>query len=55
MQNLVFTDVVQKYYAELDKGDIDGVVALFEVDAEYSSARVCAYERKRGDQILLRG
>ena len=36
MQNLLFTDVVQKYYAELDKGDVDEVVALFEVDAEYS-------------------
>lgn len=35
MQNLVFADVVQKYYAAVDKGDIDGVVALFEVDAEY--------------------
>ena len=36
MQHLVFTDVVQKYYAEVDKGDVDEVVALFEVDAEYS-------------------
>jgi uncharacterized protein len=36
MQHLVFTDVVQKYYAEVDKGDFEGVVALFEVDAEYS-------------------
>ena len=36
MQHLVFTDVVQKYYAEVDKGDVDRVVALFEVDAEYS-------------------
>ena len=34
MQNLVFTDVVQRYYAEVDKGDVDGVVALFEVDAD---------------------
>ncbi len=32
----VFTDLVQKYYAEVDKGDVEGVVALFEVDAEYS-------------------
>jgi ketosteroid isomerase-like protein len=36
MQHLVFTDVVQKYYAEVDKGVVDEVVALFEVDAEYS-------------------
>jgi ketosteroid isomerase-like protein len=36
MHHHVFTDVVQKYYAEVDKGDVDGVVALFEVDAEYS-------------------
>ena len=36
MQHLMFTDVVQKYYAEVDKGDVDEVVALFEVDAEYS-------------------
>jgi hypothetical protein len=36
MHRLVFTDVVQKYYAEVDKGDVDEVVALFEVDAEYS-------------------
>lgn len=36
MQNLLFTGVVQKYYAALDEGDVDEVVALFEVDAEYS-------------------
>lgn len=36
MRHHLFTDVVQKYYAAVDKGDIDGVVALFEVDAEYS-------------------
>ena len=31
----LFTDLVQKYYAEVDKGDVEAVVALFEVDAEY--------------------
>ena len=31
-----FADLVQRYYAEVDKGDVEGVVALFEVDAEYS-------------------
>ena len=36
MHHDVFTDLVQKYYAEVDKGDVEGVVALFEVDAEYS-------------------
>jgi ketosteroid isomerase-like protein len=36
MQHLVFTDVVQKYYLEVDEGDVDEVAALFEVDAEYS-------------------
>jgi ketosteroid isomerase-like protein len=36
MQHLVFTDVVQKYYGEVDKGVVDEIVALFEVDAEYS-------------------
>lgn len=36
MQYLDFTDVVQMYYAEVDKGDVDGIIALFEVDAEYS-------------------
>ena len=36
MHHHVFTDLVQKYYAEVDKGDVEGVVALFEVDAEYS-------------------
>ena len=32
----VFTALVQKYYEQVDKGDVEGVVALFEVDAEYS-------------------
>lgn len=32
----MFIDVVQKYYAEVDNGDVNEVVALFEVDAEYS-------------------
>lgn len=32
----VFTNLVQKYYAAVDEGDVEGVVALFEVDAEYS-------------------
>src|SRR5947209_8302533 len=36
MHHLVFADVVQKYYVAVDKGDVDGLVALFEVDAEYS-------------------
>jgi ketosteroid isomerase-like protein len=36
MHHHVFTDLVQKYYAEVDKGDVERVVALFEVDAEYS-------------------
>ena len=31
----VITDLVQQYYAEIDKGDVEGAVALFEVDAEY--------------------
>ena len=34
MQHLIFTDVIQKYLAKVDKGDVDGVVELFEVDAE---------------------
>lgn len=31
-----FTDVVQTYYAAVDKGEVDRVVALFELGAEYS-------------------
>jgi ketosteroid isomerase-like protein len=30
-----FADLVKQYYAEIDNGDLDRVVALFEVDAEY--------------------
>lgn len=36
MHQPIFTDIVQNYYAEIDKGDVEQVVALFEVDAEYS-------------------
>lgn len=36
MQHTVFTDVVQKYYVAVDNADVDGLVALFEADAEYS-------------------
>lgn len=36
MQQLMFTDVVEKYYTEVDKGDVDEIVALFEVDAQYA-------------------
>lgn len=36
MHQPIFTDIVQNYYTEIDKGDVDQVVALFEVDAEYS-------------------
>jgi ketosteroid isomerase-like protein len=35
-QQRSFADLVKQYYAEIDKGDIDRVIALFEVDAEYS-------------------
>ncbi len=31
----VFADLVRKYYAEVDTGDVEEIVALFEVDAEY--------------------
>jgi ketosteroid isomerase-like protein len=30
-----FTELVERYYAEVDKGDVEGIVALFEIDAEY--------------------
>jgi ketosteroid isomerase-like protein len=30
-----FTELVERYYAEVDKGDVEGIAALFEVDAEY--------------------
>jgi ketosteroid isomerase-like protein len=49
MQHLVFTDVVQKYYVEVDKGDVDGVVGLFEVDAEYSRP---GYAHLRGREAI---
>jgi ketosteroid isomerase-like protein len=49
MQHLIFTDIVQKYYAEVDKGDVDGVVALFEVDAEYSRP---GYARLSGREAI---
>jgi ketosteroid isomerase-like protein len=35
VQELRFTDLVQKYYTEVDNGDYDRVVALYEVDAQY--------------------
>jgi ketosteroid isomerase-like protein len=35
MQHLAFADLVQHYYAQVDRGDVDEVAALFEVDAEY--------------------
>ena len=53
MQHLVFTDVVQKYYLEVDEGDVDEVAALFEVDAEYSRP---GYAHMSGrEAIVLRG
>ncbi|MGV0602986.1 nuclear transport factor 2 family protein [Mycolicibacterium sp. XJ1904] len=36
MQQPAFTDVVQKYYAEVDGGDVNAVMELFESDAEYA-------------------
>lgn len=45
----VFTDLVQKYYAEVDKGDVEGVVALFEVDAEYCRP---GYAHMRGREAI---
>ena len=45
----VFTDLVQKYYAEIDKGDVERVVALFEVDAEYCRP---GYARMSGREAI---
>ncbi len=45
----IFADLVQKYYAEVDKGDVEKVVALFEVDAEYSRP---GYARMTGREAI---
>lgn len=31
----VFADLVRRYYAEVDTGRVEEIVALFEIDAEY--------------------
>lgn len=49
MQHIVFSDVVQKYYTEVDKGNIERVVELFEVDAEYSRP---GYAPMRGREAI---
>lgn len=45
----VFVDLVQKYYAEVDKGEVEEVVALFEFDAEYSRP---GYARMSGREAI---
>ncbi|QWY65341.1 nuclear transport factor 2 family protein (plasmid) [Mycobacterium avium subsp. hominissuis] len=49
MHHPIFTEIVQNYYAEVDKGHVDRVVALFEVDAEYSRP---GYTRLRGRDAI---
>lgn len=45
----IFADLVQRYYAVVDKGDVEEVVALFEVDAEYSRP---GYARMSGREAI---
>ncbi|SLE02792.1 nuclear transport factor 2 family protein [Mycobacteroides abscessus] len=35
MQQITLTDVVRRYYIEVDNGDVDRIMGLFEIDAEY--------------------
>jgi SnoaL-like domain len=49
MQHPSCLPIVQKYYAEVDKGVVDEVVGLFEVDAEYSRP---AYAHMNGREAI---
>ena len=44
-----FTELVERYYTKVDKGDIEGIVALFEVDSEYSRP---GYARMSGREAI---